>query len=104
MNTQTQKPIEEAVAVSDAMLATAADMSGASIYQTFAHSAILMYENAVAEQQRGAVAANAAVDATLRDLLALGARSRLIAANAAAPESEAARSDAWMALMQAIER
>lgn len=68
--------IADAVTQTDAVVASAVDFSGAATYQSFAHSTALMFENAVAEQQRGTMTANATADLNVRELLSVGVGAR----------------------------
>ena len=72
MNEQKDDAVTDAVTQTDAVVAVAGDFSGAAVYQSFAHSTALMFENAVAEQQRGAMTASASADINVRELLSLG--------------------------------
>lgn len=72
MNEQKGDIVADAVTQTDAVVVGAVDFSGAATYQSFAHSTALMFENAVAEQQRGAITANAATDLNVREMLSVG--------------------------------
>ncbi|MEO5336054.1 MAG: RebB family R body protein [Magnetospirillum sp. WYHS-4] len=66
--------------VDPANLALAPAMAMAALYQSFAHSTSLLYENAVAAQAQGATMAQGATTAGLQQLQNLGGMAAAVAA------------------------